>query len=88
MEISIQLNQENLQEVGSRMPVPKYTRAADTSGIVHIGVGGFHRAHMAYYLHQLKMAARPPRGEFVESVYARQIPNCTTFSKSKTTSIP
>ena len=54
MENPIQLNQENLQEVGSRMPVPKYTRAADTSGIVHIGVGGFHRAHMAYYLHQLK----------------------------------
>ncbi len=54
MEIPIQLNQANLQEVGSRMPVPKYKRAADTSGIVHIGVGGFHRAHLAYYLHQLK----------------------------------
>ncbi|MBT8297488.1 MAG: mannitol dehydrogenase family protein [Maribacter sp.] len=36
------------------MPVPKYTRTTDTPGIVHIGVGGFHRAHLAYYLHQLK----------------------------------
>jgi mannitol 2-dehydrogenase len=54
MKKNIQLNQDNLQEVGSRMPVPKYTRGADKSGIVHIGVGGFHRAHLAYYLHQLK----------------------------------
>ncbi len=54
MKKNIQLNQDNLQEVGSRMSVPKYTRGADKSGIVHIGVGGFHRAHLAYYLHQLK----------------------------------
>jgi len=54
MEIPIQLNQENLQEVGSRMPVPNYNRSADKIGIVHIGVGGFHRAHQAYYLHQLR----------------------------------
>ena len=54
METPIQLNQENIQEVGSRMPVPTYNRAWDKTGIVHIGVGGFHRAHMAYYLHQLK----------------------------------
>ena len=54
MKKPIQLNQTNLQEVGSRIPVPKYSRSADTSGIVHIGVGGFHRAHLAFYLHQLK----------------------------------
>ena len=54
MKKNIQLNQDNLQEVGSRMPVPKYTRDATIAGIVHIGVGGFHRAHLAYYLHQLK----------------------------------
>ena len=53
MQNPIQLNQANLQEVGSRMPVPNYSRASDKTGIVHIGVGGFHRAHLAYYLHQL-----------------------------------
>ncbi|MGB5430639.1 mannitol dehydrogenase family protein, partial [Eudoraea sp.] len=36
------------------MPVPNYNRSADKIGIVHIGVGGFHRAHQAYYLHQLR----------------------------------
>ncbi|MGO3099597.1 MAG: mannitol dehydrogenase family protein, partial [Corynebacterium variabile] len=29
--------------------VPGYDRAAVTPGIVHIGVGGFHRAHQAMY---------------------------------------
>ncbi len=54
MDNPIQLNQENLEAIGSRIPVPNYSRSADKSGIVHIGVGGFHRAHLAYYLHQLK----------------------------------
>ncbi len=54
MKKTIQLNQANLQEIGNCMPVPNYSRASDKTGIVHIGVGGFHRAHLAYYLHQLK----------------------------------
>ncbi|MGB5228614.1 MAG: mannitol dehydrogenase family protein [Eudoraea sp.] len=54
MKTSIQLQQQNLEEVGRRMPVPNYNRSADKIGIVHIGVGGFHRAHQAYYLHQLR----------------------------------
>jgi len=33
--------------------VPNYDRAALTAGIVHIGVGNFHRAHQSWYLHQL-----------------------------------
>ncbi|NNK17888.1 MAG: mannitol dehydrogenase family protein [Maribacter sp.] len=56
MQTPIQLNHNNLQKVQSRMPVPNYTRAADKIGIVHIGVGGFHRAHQAFYLHRLKNA--------------------------------
>ena len=54
MEKVLQLNQANLSEVGSRIPVPQYDRSDDKIGIVHIGVGGFHRAHQAYYLHQLR----------------------------------
>ncbi len=54
METLVQLNQENLEQIGSRIPVPNYNRSAGSTGIVHIGVGGFHRAHLAYYLHQLK----------------------------------
>ncbi|UWR30564.1 mannitol dehydrogenase family protein [Sulfitobacter sp. W002] len=32
---------------------PSYDRSALTPGIVHIGVGNFHRAHQAWYLHRL-----------------------------------
>jgi mannitol 2-dehydrogenase len=34
----------------SNVYVPQYDRHAITNGIVHIGVGGFHRAHQAVYL--------------------------------------
>jgi len=54
MKTPIQLQQQNLEELGSRMPVPIYNRTDNKIGIVHIGVGGFHRAHQAYYLHQLR----------------------------------
>lgn len=33
--------------------VPRYDRSTLTPGIVHIGVGNFHRAHQAWYLHRL-----------------------------------
>jgi len=54
MKTPIQLQQQNLEELGSRIPVPIYNRMDNKIGIVHVGVGGFHRAHQAYYLHQLR----------------------------------
>ena len=33
--------------------VPRYDRAGLSAGIVHIGLGNFHRAHQAWYLHRL-----------------------------------
>src|SRR4051812_39448209 len=35
------------------VPGPTYNRSAVRAGIVHIGVGGFHRAHQAMYLDRL-----------------------------------
>ncbi len=32
---------------------PRYDRRALTPGIVHVGLGNFHRAHQAWYLHRL-----------------------------------
>ena len=37
---------------------PHYDRAALTPGIVHIGLGNFHRAHQAWYLHRLMQAGK------------------------------
>jgi mannitol 2-dehydrogenase len=46
-----QLNAETLSSLS--IPVPEYDRSAVTAGIVHFGVGGFHRAHQAMYVDQL-----------------------------------
>ena len=35
------------------VPVPTYDRSQVTTGIVHFGVGGFHRAHQAVYFDEL-----------------------------------
>jgi mannitol 2-dehydrogenase len=42
-----------LTELDSRVAVPGYDRAGVTAGIVHFGVGGFHRAHQAMYVDTL-----------------------------------
>lgn len=47
------LNQANLETIGTRIPVPTYPRERLEPAIVHIGVGGFHRAHQAVYLDEL-----------------------------------
>jgi len=43
------LNARTLKHWTGRVPVPGYDRALVTPGVVHIGVGGFHRAHQAMY---------------------------------------
>jgi len=45
------LNQAKLGSLS--IPVPSYDRSQVTVGIVHFGVGGFHRAHQAMYIDQL-----------------------------------
>ena len=49
----IQLNNKNITSLPSRLDCPTYQRNSVKTGIVHIGVGGFHRSHQAYYIHQL-----------------------------------
>lgn len=49
----IRLNQENISTLAYILPCPSYKRDTVRTGIVHLGVGGFHRAHQAYYIQQL-----------------------------------
>lgn len=51
---TIILNQENLEKITDRIPSVDYDRKNLKSGIVHIGVGGFHRSHQAFYTHLLQ----------------------------------
>ncbi|WP_406319344.1 mannitol dehydrogenase family protein [Streptosporangium sp. NBC_01639] len=47
------LRQETVGNLPDEVAVPSYDRSKLTVGIVHFGVGGFHRAHQAMYLDRL-----------------------------------
>src|ERR671911_1664238 len=43
------LTARKLALLHGRVPTPTYDRNRVTAGVVHLGVGGFHRAHQAMY---------------------------------------
>jgi mannitol 2-dehydrogenase len=47
------LNNSSLNQLTAGVSVPTYNRENVKTGIVHVGVGGFHRAHEAMYIDQL-----------------------------------
>ncbi len=49
----MKLSNASLQDLPAAVQRPTYDRSALTPGIVHIGLGNFHRAHQAWYLHRL-----------------------------------
>jgi len=57
MKKLLRLNQENLSQLPESIARPTYDRNAVTAGIVHIGVGGFHRSHEACYTDDLLASA-------------------------------
>lgn len=52
----LRLSNATLSDVPPTIQRPSYPRHALTPGIVHIGMGNFHRAHQAWYLHRLMQA--------------------------------
>jgi mannitol 2-dehydrogenase len=53
MDELIRLSNATLAALPAGVRRPRYDRARLTPGIVHIGLGNFHRAHQAWYLHRL-----------------------------------
>lgn len=49
----IRLSNDTLDDLPESIARPGYDRTSLTPGIVHIGLGNFHRAHQAWYLHRL-----------------------------------
>ncbi|MGY1823984.1 mannitol dehydrogenase family protein [Geodermatophilus sp. SYSU D00079] len=47
------LNASSLPSLAGRVSVPAYDRSRLRTGIVHLGVGAFHRSHQAVYLDRL-----------------------------------
>ena len=58
---AVRLSDATLVTLSARMPVPTYERRAGTAAIVHLGVGGFHRAHQAMYVERLLNAGVSPK---------------------------
>ena len=55
MPVSV-LNDATLRSIRGTVAVPSYDRRRVRTGMVHIGVGGFHRAHQAMYADRLMNA--------------------------------
>ncbi len=51
--MTFKLNQQNLARVPGHIATPTYDRTKVGQNIVHIGIGGFHRAHQAVYAEDL-----------------------------------
>lgn len=49
----MKLSNETLKDLPETVLRPEYDRSRLTPGIVHIGLGNFHRAHQSWYLHRL-----------------------------------
>lgn len=49
----MKLTNATLADLPKNVLRPEFDRTALTAGIVHIGVGNFHRAHQSWYLHRL-----------------------------------
>jgi mannitol 2-dehydrogenase len=50
---AISLSHKTLRSIQPPVTLPRYEPARVRPGIVHLGLGGFHRAHMARYTHAL-----------------------------------
>lgn len=51
--LTMKLGNAHLTQLATQFDTPNYDRSALKPGIVHIGLGNFHRAHQAWYLHRL-----------------------------------
>ena len=53
MPTPVKLGNKTLVNLPDGIQRPCYDRSSLTAGIVHVGLGNFHRAHQAWYLHRL-----------------------------------
>jgi fructuronate reductase/mannitol 2-dehydrogenase len=70
---AVHLSDRTLADLPPEVSVPTYDRAALRPGIVHIGVGGFHRAHQAVYLDELARRGETGWGVVGVGLHSREI---------------
>lgn len=84
--IYMNLTTETLGTLDARVARPAYDRSALGHGIVHVGLGNFHRAHQAVYLDDLFATAAITTGPSPAPECARPTPACATRSRRRTAS--
>ena len=83
--MTTKLSLANLEQVKKTAGIPSYPRSALKAGIVHFGVGNFHRAHQAVYLDDaLQRRTRPRLGDHRRRRAARPTRRCVRSSKART----
>jgi fructuronate reductase/mannitol 2-dehydrogenase len=70
---AVPLSDRTLSDLPPEISAPTYDRAALRHGIVHIGVGGFHRAHQAVYLDELARRGSSDWGVIGVGLHSREI---------------
>ena len=50
---AVALRANSLRRLSPSVDVPTYDRSRLQRSVIHIGVGGFHRSHLATYIHEL-----------------------------------
>ena len=70
---AVPLSDRTLTGLPAAVSVPGYDRGALVPGIVHIGVGGFHRAHQAVYLEELARRGGTDWGVVGVGLHSREI---------------
>jgi fructuronate reductase/mannitol 2-dehydrogenase len=70
---AVPLSDHTLEDLPPEISIPTYDRAALRPGIVHIGVGGFHRAHQAVYLDELARQGSTDWGVLGVGLHSREI---------------
>ena len=58
LDAVLKLSNAALVDLPEGVTGPRYDRSTIRPGIVHIGLGNFHRAHQAWYLHRLMQQGR------------------------------
>ncbi len=51
--MATKLSLDTLNDISESVAKPSYRREELSAGIIHVGIGNFHRAHQAWYLHRL-----------------------------------
>jgi mannitol 2-dehydrogenase len=70
---AVPLSDRTLADLPAEVSTPTYDRTALSPGIVHIGVGGFHRAHQAVYLDELARRGETAWGVLGVGLHSRAI---------------